>query len=185
MADLVADPVPPGDPVPHHTVPYPPPTPLHGRHTSLVPLAGRHADSLFTHLGGPSNAAIWTFLPVPAPQSLEAMTELIHQFTSAPQDSQYFAVLASSSADGSPEGDALGIICYMAIVPEHRRIEVAWVVFGDALKRTKQATEVFYLMLNQAFSLGYARVEWKANSLNEPSLSAARRLGFSFEGLFR
>ena len=29
------------------------------------------------------------------------------------------------------------------------------------------------------------RYEWKCNALNEPSRSAAQRLGFSFEGLFR
>lgn len=180
---LDPDPAPPGDAVADLTVPVPPTAPLHGRHTSLVPLAAHHTDSLFTHLGGPSNAAIWTFLPVPAPQTRDAMASLIKQFMSA--GPQYFAVLSSPSADGAPEGDAVGIICYMAIVPEHRRIEVAWVVFGEALKRTRQATEAFYLILDRAFSLGYARVEWKANSLNEPSLAAARRLGFTFEGLFR
>lgn len=33
--------------------------------------------------------------------------------------------------------------------------------------------------------LGYRRVEWKANDLNEPSKRAALRLGFVFEGVFR
>ena len=33
--------------------------------------------------------------------------------------------------------------------------------------------------------LKYLRVEWKANNLNKPSLSAAERLGFVFEGIFR
>ena len=33
--------------------------------------------------------------------------------------------------------------------------------------------------------LGYRRVEWKANNLNEPSKRAAIRLGFVFEGVFR
>lgn len=32
---------------------------------------------------------------------------------------------------------------------------------------------------------GYARIEWKANALNEPSRRAALRLGFVFEGVFR
>lgn len=179
--ELIPDPVPPGDAVAHATVPYPPSTPLRGKHTSLVPLTTDHTDSLFKHLGGPSNAAIWTFLPVPAPQTREAMAAIIEKFTSTTQDPQYFAVLSSSDTDA----EAVGIICYMAVIPEHRRLEVAWVVFGDVLKRMRQATEVFYLILDRAFSLGYARVEWKANSLNDPSLSAARRLGFTFEGLFR
>lgn len=37
----------------------------------------------------------------------------------------------------------------------------------------------------QAFDLGYRRYEWKCNALNIPSRTAAQRLGFSFEGIFR
>jgi RimJ/RimL family protein N-acetyltransferase len=33
--------------------------------------------------------------------------------------------------------------------------------------------------------LGYRRYEWKCNALNAPSQSAALRLGFRFEGIFR
>ena len=33
--------------------------------------------------------------------------------------------------------------------------------------------------------LGYRRVEWKCNALDEPSRRAAERFGFTFEGLFR
>ena len=36
-----------------------------------------------------------------------------------------------------------------------------------------------------AFDLGYRRYEWKCNAMNRPSIDAAMRLGFSFEGLFR
>jgi hypothetical protein len=42
-----------------------------------------------------------------------------------------------------------------------------------------------YLMMKQAFELGYRRYEWKCDSLNEPSRRAAQRLGLSFEGIFR
>ena len=41
-------------------------------------------------------------------------------------------------------------------------------------------------MLGEAFDvLGYRRVEWKCDSLNERSRRAALRLGFRFEGIFR
>jgi hypothetical protein len=42
-----------------------------------------------------------------------------------------------------------------------------------------------YLMMKRVFDLGYRRYEWKCDSLNAPSRAAARRLGFSYEGLFR
>jgi hypothetical protein len=42
------------------------------------------------------------------------------------------------------------------------------------------------LMIRHVFDdLGYRRLEWKCNSLNEPSRRAALRFGFTFEGIFR
>jgi hypothetical protein len=40
-------------------------------------------------------------------------------------------------------------------------------------------------MMKNAFDLGYRRYEWKCDSLNAPSRAAARRYGFSYEGIFR
>jgi RimJ/RimL family protein N-acetyltransferase len=42
-----------------------------------------------------------------------------------------------------------------------------------------------YLMMRQAFELGYRRYEWKCDALNQRSRGAAERLGFVFEGVFR
>jgi RimJ/RimL family protein N-acetyltransferase len=43
-----------------------------------------------------------------------------------------------------------------------------------------------YLMMRRAFDeLGYRRYEWKCDSCNLPSRTAATRLGFTYEGLFR
>jgi len=43
-----------------------------------------------------------------------------------------------------------------------------------------------YLMMRRVFDeLGYRRYEWKCNALNAPSRTAASRLGFRYEGLFR
>jgi hypothetical protein len=42
-----------------------------------------------------------------------------------------------------------------------------------------------YLMMKNAFELGYRRYEWKCNSLNAATRAAAQRLGLSFEGIFR
>jgi RimJ/RimL family protein N-acetyltransferase len=40
--------------------------------------------------------------------------------------------------------------------------------------------------MREAFEdLGYRRVEWKCDALNERSRAAALRLGFTFEGEFR
>jgi len=58
--------------------------------------------------------------------------------------------------------------------------------YSPALQRTAAATEAMYLMMRRAFEeLGYRRYEWKCDSLNAPSLGAAKRLGFRYEGIFR
>ena len=46
-------------------------------------------------------------------------------------------------------------------------------------------SEAIFLLLQQAFSLGYRRVAWRCDSTNVASRRAAERLGFRFEGRFR
>ena len=59
-------------------------------------------------------------------------------------------------------------------------------MYTPAMQRTAGATEAQYLFARYVFDeLGYRRYEWKCNDLNAPSKRAARRFGFSFEGVFR
>ncbi len=47
-------------------------------------------------------------------------------------------------------------------------------------------TEAMYLLMARVFDdWGYRRYEWKCNALNAPSMAAARRLGFNYEGIHR
>ena len=73
----------------------------------------------------------------------------------------------------------------MAIVPEHGSIEIGHIWFSPELQRTPAATEAIFLLARHAFDeLGYRRLEWKCNALNQPSRDAAARFGFEFEGVF-
>jgi RimJ/RimL family protein N-acetyltransferase len=84
-----------------------------------------------------------------------------------------------------PAGRAEGMASYMRIKPEHGVIEIGNLWFGTPLQRTTAATEAVYLLARHAFDdLGYRRLEWKCDALNEPSRRAAVRLGFTFEGVF-
>ena len=59
-------------------------------------------------------------------------------------------------------------------------------MLGPTLQKTTEASEAFYLMIKHCFEeLGYLRVEWESNALNESSRRAAERLGFTFEGIMR
>lgn len=103
---------------------------------------------------------------------------------SVAEDPQYYAVLSGPASD--PSSEPAGIMSYLSIVPDHRRIEIGCIIFGEGLKRTRATTEASYLLLKHAFDdLDYLRVEWKADALNKPSAVAAERLGFVYEGVFR
>ncbi|WP_245848037.1 GNAT family N-acetyltransferase [Octadecabacter ascidiaceicola] len=84
-----------------------------------------------------------------------------------------------------PDGSPVGYAFYLNIVPSMGTIEVGNINFSPALQRTPAATEAMFLMMQNAFDLGYRRYEWKCNALNAPSRRAAQRLGFSWEGIFR
>jgi RimJ/RimL family protein N-acetyltransferase len=77
----------------------------------------------------------------------------------------------------------LGVVNYQANVPEHLKIELGGIWYSPVAQRTGANTEATYLMLDHAFGLGYRRVEWKCDALNERSRHAAERLGFTFEGV--
>lgn len=96
------------------------------------------------------------------------------------EDPLFFAIVDNASRK------AVGCAAYMRIEPTHRVIEVGSILYTSRLQRTYGATEAMYLMARHVFEdLGYRRYEWKCDALNAPSRTAALRLGFTFEGIFR
>ena len=84
------------------------------------------------------------------------------------------------------DGDAVGVASFLRIEPAVGAIEVGHIAYSPRLQRTAAATEAMYLMMRHVFEdLGYRRYEWKCDALNDASRSAADRLGFTFEGIFR
>jgi RimJ/RimL family protein N-acetyltransferase len=80
-------------------------------------------------------------------------------------------------------GRQVGVANYMNNAPEHLKVELGSIWYSPIVQRTHANTEATYLMLKHAFELGYRRVEWKCDSLNERSRRAALRMGFQFEGI--
>ncbi len=92
----------------------------------------------------------------------------------------FFAVVEQAS------GVAAGMASWLNIVPANGTIEIGHIWFAPALQRTRAASEAIFLMMRHAFEeLGYRRLEWKCDALNQGSMRAARRFGFSYEGTFR
>jgi RimJ/RimL family protein N-acetyltransferase len=77
----------------------------------------------------------------------------------------------------------VGVVNYLANHPEHLKVELGSIWYAPLVQGTGLGAEVTYLLLEHAFSLGYRRVEWKCDALNERSRRAALRMGFRFEGI--
>jgi RimJ/RimL family protein N-acetyltransferase len=155
-------------------------TNLEGRVVSVVPLDPLvHGNKLFEGTRGPENEGLWRYL-FEGPFATRAAFDSHLKQKARSEDPLFFAILEKSS------GDAVGHAAYMRIEPAHRVIEVGSILYTARLQRTAGATEAMYLMARHVFDdLGYRRYEWKCNALNAPSRSAAVRLGFTFEGVFR
>jgi RimJ/RimL family protein N-acetyltransferase len=97
----------------------------------------------------------------------------------ASTDPLFFAVVDQAT------GRAEGRQALMRIDAANGVIEIGSIVWGPNLARTRGATEAMFLFADYVFGLGYRRLEWKCNYLNEPSRRAAERFGFMFEGVFR
>jgi RimJ/RimL family protein N-acetyltransferase len=80
-------------------------------------------------------------------------------------------------------GHPVGVANYMNNVPAHLKVELGSIWYSPIVQRTHANTEATYLMLKHAFELGYRRLEWKCDSMNQRSRRAALRMGFTFEGI--
>jgi RimJ/RimL family protein N-acetyltransferase len=153
---------------------------LPGRLVTLTPLdPAAHGDALYAGSCGKQNEHLWTYL-FEGPFFDRAAFDAHLEAKSKTDDPLFFTIVDNAS------GLAAGYASYMRIEPVHKVIEVGSILYTRLLQRTAAATEAMYLMARHIFEdLGYRRYEWKCNALNEPSRSAALRLGFSFEGIFR
>jgi RimJ/RimL family protein N-acetyltransferase len=79
-------------------------------------------------------------------------------------------------------GDPIGVVNYMNNEPAHLKIELGGIWYGPVAQGSGANTEATRLLLDHAFALGYRRVEWKCDALNERSCRAALRMGFRYEG---
>jgi RimJ/RimL family protein N-acetyltransferase len=157
----------------------PSPKILEGRFCRLEPLdANKHATDIFAANALDLEGRNWTYLPYGPFDSISSYTSWIEKNCSN-LDTIFFAILNRKT------GMAVGIASYLRIDPTSGSIEVGHLNFSPLMQKSPIATEAMWLMMREAFTLGFRRYEWKCNALNIPSRSAAQRLGFSFEGVFR
>jgi len=157
----------------------PPAEPMIGRYCRLERLdADRDGQSLFDAYALDSEGRNWTYLPQGPFESYGEFHIWLSDM--AKLDDPFFFTIIDSESQTS-----VGIASYLRITPPAGSIEVGHIHYSPLLQRTPAATEAMYLMMEQAFALGYRRYEWKCDALNAPSRMAAQRLGLSYEGIFR
>lgn len=152
---------------------------LEGRWCRLEPLDPvKHGDDLFAASMAPGADVRFRFL-FEAPMARDAFDAWLARFC-ASDDPLAFAVI--DCATGRCEGRQT----FMRITPEHGVLEIGSILWGPAIARTRVATEALVLFARHAFeTLRYRRFEWKCDARNAPSIAAARRFGFTPEGVFR
>jgi RimJ/RimL family protein N-acetyltransferase len=153
---------------------------LTGRYCRVIPInVARDAAALFAAYMQAADGRDWTYLSQERPSSLASFREYLARLA-ASEDPLHYAIVDLTSEL------AVGTAALMRIEPTNGVIEIGYITFSPALKQTRAATEAMYLMMRYVFDeLGYRRYEWKCDSLNAPSLAAAQRYGFHFEGIFR
>jgi RimJ/RimL family protein N-acetyltransferase len=154
------------------------PVVLEGDRVRLEPLGEGHLDGLVAACLDP---AIWRWTTA-RPRDRAGLQEwLVQAIAIAASGAEVpFATIDRAS------GRLIGSTRFMAIVPEHRRLEIGWTMIAPAWQRTGANREAKLLQLEHAFErLAANRVEFKTDSRNGASRTALLGIGATFEGIFR
>jgi RimJ/RimL family protein N-acetyltransferase len=155
-------------------------TPLVGQYVTLEPQeASKHAEELYEASHANDEARkIWDYLTYGPWSNVDDYTAVVRA-QSASFDPIFFAIRSHET------GRVCGQASFLDIQAQNGVTEIGHIWFSPELQRTKGATEALFLMLCNAMDdQGYRRMQWRCNALNAGSRSAARRLGFRFEGIF-
>jgi RimJ/RimL family protein N-acetyltransferase len=175
-----------GEPVPNWR---PPPRPdgrtLAGQTCRLERLdEARHAAEVFAADRADVDGASWTYLPYGPFDDLRTYAAWVRE--AAASDDPFFYAVIDTDPTSATCSRAAGVLSLLRIAPDAGSIEVGHIHLSPALQQTRASTEAQFLLMQHVFDdLGYRRYEWKCDALNAPSRSAAERLGFTFEGIFR
>ncbi|HET7306924.1 MAG TPA: GNAT family protein [Gammaproteobacteria bacterium] len=160
------------------TEPAIPPVVLEGDYVRLEPLSLHHLEAL-CEVG--LDDTLWQWIPKP----ILSQSDMRAYIDAALAGQQAGRMLPFATVERA-SGRVVGSTRFGAIDLANRRLEIGWTWIARPWQRTAVNTEAKLLMLRHAFKmLGCHRVEFKTDSLNEPSRNAILRLGAKQEGIFR
>jgi RimJ/RimL family protein N-acetyltransferase len=143
-------------------------------------LAAKHARALYDSFASSDPAGnVWTYLGYGPWKSFEQFETWLKE-REAFRDPWFYAFVRRDT------GKAVGMGSFMRSDAANGVIEIGHIWMSPGLQKTREATEVIFLMIRHCFDdLGVRRLEWKCDALNAASRRAAERFGFTFEGIFR
>ena len=154
------------------------PVVLEGRLVRLEPLSLDHVPGL-AEVG--LDPAIWRWT-IARPSTIDDLRSWAETAIANRDAGTEFPFATIDRSTGRPIGSSR----FMSIVLEHCRVEIGWTWVAPPWQRSGVNREAKLLMLGHAFdTLGCRRVEFKTDSLNEPSRTALLGIGAKFEGIFR
>ena len=145
----------------------------------LEPMASHHSEGLF-EIG--QQADDWLYMPRPCFRSLADTQAWVEDAMALANEGTHISFTIIDNHTHRIAGSSR----YLAIVPEHRRLEIGYTWIGQAYQRSHVNTATKLCLLSHAFeTLGMVRVEFKADARNTRSQQALLRLGATQEGIFR
>lgn len=164
-----------------YNVAAPQPVTLRGHFLTLLPYdRDEHLEGLWHALGG--SQRINELIKYFPSETYTSAGEFGTWLQRVNQTSDFITLVAIRNADQA----TVGMASYMRPDPANGVVEVGSVAHGSAMARSPLSTELHYLLAKHVFDdLKYRRYEWKCHNDNSPSKAAARRYGFTFEGVFR
>lgn len=151
---------------------------LEGVHIRLAPLTIAHHSDL-CEVGLDTRLWRYTTIRVQTKEDMLRYIETALQEQAAGTALPFVIVVKNS-------GKVIGTTRYHSINKMHRRLEIGFTWIAVEWQRTGVNTEAKYLLLKQAFEqYGCIRVEFKADSSNEPSCRALLGIGAKQEGILR
>jgi RimJ/RimL family protein N-acetyltransferase len=148
----------------------------------LRPIAESDADSLWSHTGGDAALWKWVLTESPIPQTSAELRDLIASLGKRDAEGKRltFAVVLKSS------GEVIGSTSYLDPNENQKSVEIGSTFYGAQARRTGVNTHCKYLLMSHAFeTLGFERVQIKADCTNAVSLAAIARIGAKEEGILR
>lgn len=152
------------------------PRTLEGRFVTLEPMEARHHADLLK--AAESDPAIWKYIPVDPRTTFASRLPWMVKENEA---GRLMTFVVRRIADMA----VVGSTSYLAIQPADARVEIGFTWYVADAQGGPVNPECKYLLLANAFTAHYNRVEFKTDAKNARSRAALKKLGATEEGTLR